>query len=267
MKTQVLKAGLLVSLKTTVKGGVSYARVEIEPDHRTDDGGRAARWETARKVQDAEEFDRAATARSKARSLVSGVCCASTFGLLCPMDRESELEAAIVQAREAASAFNASATTCNLQVYVLVGRIAQDDAEAARAIGAEMRELLADMQAGIKASDVQAIREAANKARALGGMLSADVAGRVTDAIAQARAAARDIVRRVETHGTATADFVESINLAKIEAARFAFLDLEETTGEPEEQAAQPARALDLDGGDAPIALAAAADVQPALEF
>lgn len=236
----VLKPGLLVSLKTSVRGGVNYRRVDLESDHTDEKGARVARWETLREIPDPAEFERAHAARGKARSLVAGVCCPSSFGLLCPSDKEVELKAAIEEARSVTRAHNAAAVLTQVSVYVLMGRIAQTDEEAARAISAELRELLEQMQAGITAADPEAIREAANKARALGGMLSAEVAGKVSAAVKEARDAARLIVAKVEKAGLTAADVVKVCSVQAIESARFAFLDLEEAEAEAQPIAARP---------------------------
>lgn len=261
MKTSVIKPGLLVSLKTALRGGVNYKRKDLEAEHVDELGARVARWETSREIPDPVEFERATAARSLARSKVAGVCCVSAFGLLCPSDKEAELAQAIIEAREVADAFNESAALSRVEVFVLVGRVAQDDAEAARAIGNEVRELVEAMQAGIRAADPVAIREAANKARAVGGMLSEDTGRKVEAAIEQARRVARELVKRVEKAGERAADVVASCNVQALEAARFAFLDTE--AGEVEAMP-QAGRTVELEGG---------ADVQagavqaPALEL
>lgn len=245
MKASVLKPGLLVSLKTSIKGGVNYQRVDLEPEHDTAEGARIARWETTREVPDPTEFERAIKARSAARSVITATCCASSFGLLCPTTREADLDDAITEARKIADAHNAGAALSQVQVYVLVGRVASDDAEAARAIGAEVRELLDLMRAGIAAANPDAIREAAGKARALGSMLDESVAGRVTEAIVEARKAAREIVARVSKAGETAAQVVAECSVARIDAARFAFLDLDD--GAEVTHEAPAARGLDLE--------------------
>ena len=245
MKASTLKPGLLVSLKTTVRGGVSYRKVDLEAPHEVN-GAQVAKWETTREISDPEEFEHATKARGAARSAITAACCASSFGLLCPTARESALEGAIVEARAIVDAFNAGATCSHVDVYVLVGRVAQDDAEAARAIGSEVRELLDAMRAGIAAASPEAIREAANKARKLGAMLSADVAGQVSAAIVEARTAARAIVSRVEKAGEQAAAVVAECSTRRLDEARFAFLDLDE--GEPTASPEAPAgRGIDLE--------------------
>ena len=265
MKTQVLKPGLLVSLKTSIRGGVNYQRTEIDPEHTDADGARIATWQTTREIADPLEFERATEARSRARSIVTAVCCPSSFGLLCPFNREAELAEAIAAARVITDAHNTTARQSHIEVCVLAGRIAQDDAEAVRAINSELRDLMDGMTAGIKAADSEAIREAANKARALGGMLTENVAGKVTDAIAQARRAAREIVKRVEKAGESAADVVKELNNDKIASARFAFLDLDDAPATVTQEAPS-ARPIELEPENNGARISASPQPQLALE-
>jgi hypothetical protein len=100
------------------------------------------------------------------------------------------------------------------------------------------------IQAGIAAADPERIREAANKARAIGGMLSEDTGKQVSEAIAQARKVARELVKRVQGAGEQAAVVVAQCNVQAIERARFAFLDLEGQA--PAQAMPMPARGLDL---------------------
>ena len=54
MRTQILKPGLLVSLKSTLRGGVSYRTEDINPDHAEGDA-RVAVWKTERTIINADE--------------------------------------------------------------------------------------------------------------------------------------------------------------------------------------------------------------------
>lgn len=245
MKTTILKPGYLVSLKTTVRGGVHYKRRDIEPEHKDATGAQVAKWETEREIPNPEEFEAASVARNKARSLVSAVCSASSFGLLCPVADEAALFGAIAQAREVATAHNATAAASVVEVYVLVGQVARDDAEAARAIASEMRDLMQAMDEGIRRADPAAIRDAANRARAMGAMLSEDVSGKVNEAIEQARKAAREIVKRVEKAGEPAALVIAQLASDRIQAARFSFLDMDEPS--PVTPSAPAARPVDVD--------------------
>lgn len=244
MKYDTLRPGLLVSLKTTVSGNVAYRKRDIEQDHVTETGERVAVWETERTITDPAEHDAAVKVRSRCRTIITAVCSGSSFGLLCPEANADKLDAAIVEAREVADAFNLAAKLTRVQVFVMAGRIAPDDVEAVRAIRSEVRDLVSDMERGVASLDVEKIRAAANKARELGAMLSPDAAERVKTAVETARKAARAIVKAAE-QGAAE---VDQAVLRKLADARTAFLDL---TDEGEETAieapATEARAIDLD--------------------
>lgn len=222
--TTTLRPGLLVSLKTSVSGNVAYDKQVIESDHLTEDGKRLAKWETQRVISDPEEHEAALKARSRALTMIRGICSRSAFGLLCPEIDAEKLERAVARAREITEEFNASAKLTRISVYVITGRIAPDDVEAVKAINSEVRELLSDMEGGLRRLDVDAVREAANKARNIGAMLSPDAQARINTAIQVARDAARRMVRA----GEQAANELDRATLARIEEARTAFLDLDE---------------------------------------
>jgi hypothetical protein len=149
-----------------------------------------------------------------------------------------------------------------VSLYVLTGEVASSDVEAARAIGSEVRDLLAAMEDGIRKADPEAIRKAANEARALGAMLADDAGAKVSEAIATARAAARTITRRVITGAEDAAAVVAEIETASIARARFAFMEID---GERPQAAPEAAPAAALDMGptvdvDMPAAAAVAYD-------
>ena len=129
LRTTTLRPGFLVSLKTSLTGNVSYSTATIESDHETAAGELKARWETERTVSDPAEHEAGIKARSAARTAITRLCSTSTFGLLCPETRGDELAAAIAEARAVADKFNATAGITRLNVGVIVGRVAADDAE------------------------------------------------------------------------------------------------------------------------------------------
>lgn len=243
MKTSTLRPGLLVSLKTSVVGNVRYNKKVLEDDHKIEDGALAARWETERLIMDPEEHEAGKKARSKARAMITGVCSYSAFGLLCPENAAFELENAIAQARAVADEFNANAKLSRINFYIMTGRIAPDDVEAVRAINSEVRDLLADMETGVRNLNVKTIREAANKAKSIGQMLSPDAAARIQMAIDAARKTAREIVQA----GEQAAVEVDRRTLRMLDEARTAFLDIG-----PGADVASPdaeARCMDMDPG------------------
>ncbi len=247
-----LRPGLLVSLSCSLRGNVSYAQEVIDPEHLNDDGATEAEWKTKRTVADAAEYEAGKKARAKTRSVVSAVCVKSAFGLLCPEIDAEKLTAAIAEAHKVADDFNATAKLSRVRVYVIAGRIASDDVEAAKAIASEVNGLLANMEQGVKNMDVEAIRAAASQAKQMGAMLSPENETRVRMAIEAARATASTIAKA----GEQAAISVDQATLRRIAEARTAFLDLDDAKAIAAPQA--KAAALDLTP-DAPIKAAAPA--------
>lgn len=242
IQTTTLRPGLLVSLKTHINGNVRYEKRTIESAHIVADGAERALWETERTVSDPVELEAAKKARSKASSLIRGVCAQSAFGLLCPDTAEEDLEKAMIQARAVAEEFNATAKLSRVSIYIITGRIAPDDVEAVRAINSEVRDLLDEMATGVRLLDAKSIRDAANKARSLGNMLSPIAEARIKIAIETARKAARQIIKAGET----AAEEVDRSAIRKITDLRTSFLDLDEQI----QEVATPAvsgRAIDFE--------------------
>lgn len=226
MGTSLIRPGLLVSLKSSVEGGVQYTRRNLE-DETTDTGAAHTKWETDKLVDDPEEHDRASKVRSKALSEIRGVCSHTAFGLLCPESFEAKLDEAVARARAIVAEHNATAQRTFVEIYCLKGRIASSDEEAARAIGSEVAGLIDAMNRAIDKLDPEAIRAAADKARSISTVLDEAQAAKVSDAIAQARKAARTIVKRIEKDGENAAFVLKDIQRGDIEKARIAFLDLD----------------------------------------
>lgn len=253
MTTAVIRPGLLVSLKSTVSGGVTYERRDL--DAPTEEEGKdVAKWETTRLIEDPAEHDRATKTRSRAVKEIRGLCSHTSFGLLCPETAEAELDAAVARAKLIAAEHNASAVHTKVEVFVLKGRIAASDAEAARAIGQEVAALIEGMNGAIDRLDPKAIKDAADKAKKMSSMLSPELASKVGDAVSTARAAARTIVRRVEKGGEAAAIVLADIQRGNIARARIAFLDLDTPEASAAVGPALPAvdvrRFADLTGDD-----------------
>lgn len=229
-----IRPGVLVSLKTSVKGNVSYVKTTLYDGVREseDDTTLVAKWETTRRIADAAEHKAAAEARSKARSLIGGVCAQSAFGLLCPDSKTDQLREAIEAAQKVCADFNASAKLSRVDLYVIAGRIAEDDVQAVQAISSEVRDLLSTIETGLANLDVKSVREAASKARSIGQVLAPAAQERVKTAIDIARSAARKIVAA----GEQVAQEIDREAIAAIAKARTAFLDLDETV-----EVAQPA--------------------------
>lgn len=245
MFTSTLKPGLLVSLKTTLSGNVSYRKFDIESDHAVaGTSERVAKWETHRTISDAEEFEKARKVRSEAVYAVSKICAATAFGLLCPEDKADELAAAIRIAREKCDAFNSEARITRISLYVISGRVARDDVEAVRAIRAEVGGLLNEMKDGVANLNATGVRDAAKRAQEIAAMLTDDNRLRVQEAVDAARVAARAITKAAKAGEVAAAE-IDASAIATLNSARLAFLDVEEA-----KEVAAPVvtgRALDLE--------------------
>lgn len=221
VESSTLRPGLLVGLKTSITGNVKYFKQTLEEEHEIEGGAQKARWETERLITDPAEHEAARKVRSKASNMIAGVCSYSSFGLLCPEANTEMLDKAVQDARALAEEFNATAKLSRVSIFVITGRIAPDDVEAVKAINSEVRGLMEAMQEGIANLDVKKVRDAANRARDIGNMLSPEAEARVKIAIDTARAAARKIVAA----GEAGAIEFDRIAIRKITDMWTAFLD------------------------------------------
>jgi hypothetical protein len=220
---RTLRPGLLVSLNTSIRGNVHYQKVDLEGRHISDDGAERASWTTTRVVSDPAEHKAATKLQGAISYMVRSVCAKSAFGLLCPEANADKLTEAIRQSREMADQFNAGAALTRVSVNVLFGRIAQDDVEAVKAISEELRSLMEDMQSGLKTLDVKSVRDACNKAKGIGDMLSDDAKGRLDVAIKAARTSARKIAKA----GEQVAIEIDRQAISQIDMARTSFLDID----------------------------------------
>ena len=229
-----IRPGLLVSLKTTCQGGAVYEREELGKE-QLDNGGEQVAWQTRRIIENPAEHEAAKKCRSKARGLIARVCVTTNFGLLCPTEREPELDAAMAEARRMVADHNGG-SSIKLGIFVIKGRIAGTDEEAARSILSEVSGLVEEMNSGIDRLDVEAIREAADRAKRMSAMLEVEQAVKVGEAVAQARSAARLITKRA---GEDPKLVLLDIQRGSIERARIAFLDLSDDAVVPGEQLPQ----------------------------
>jgi hypothetical protein len=223
-----IRPGIMVSLKPRNRGGTEYVRTDLGKSGETDTGARVEEWQTRKVVENPEETERAKRTIGKAASLVRAVCVSTNFGLLCPLEREGELDAAWREARALVDAHNATAETTHLAIYMMKGQVAGTDEEAARSITEEVRGLVEQMNSGIDRLNVESVREAASKAKQLGEMLAEEQAATVGAAVKAARSAARLITKRA---GEDPKLVLLDVQRGDIERARMAFLEL----GEPEE--------------------------------
>lgn len=225
-KASTLRPGLLVSLKTSVIGNVKYSKVITQADQETEEGSLIGRWETERVISDRKEHDEAIKVRAKCRNTITAVCAQSAFGLLCPEANAPILAAKVEEARQLADEFNAKARLTRIHVHIIAGKIAADDVEAVRALNSEVSGLLETIERGLRNLDVKTVREAANRARDVGRILSPQAQERVNVAITAAREAAKKIVKASEVG----AKEIDLIAIEAVQRSRTAFLDLDGDT-------------------------------------
>jgi hypothetical protein len=254
-----LLPGLLVHVSTSIKGNVKYDKSDEKVI--STDGAEIIEWTTERTILDPKEQKLATEVKSKARNLVVSVCVPTEHGLLCPVAKRADLDAAFDKARALVAEFNASSTVTRLKFNALAGYIAPDDLTAVRAINGEVRDLIADMQAGIEGLDVERVRDAAKRAKKIGNMLTPELQAKIDDAVKSVRSMATKMVEAGEQ--AATAIDAEVVN--KLTAARTAFLDLDNAVAVAEPADAS-GRALDLAPCAMPDAAPAPAPV-PELEI
>lgn len=216
-----LRPSLLVNIKTSIKGNVSYDK----SDEKVKNRGRVeiSTWETEKTVLDAIEQKAATEVRSKARNLVVGVCAVSEFGLLCSTANRPSLDRAFEEARTLCADFNKKAKVTRVKFNAIAATINPNDREAVRAINGEVRDLLAEMQAGIKELNVERVRDAANRATKLGNTLTPEAKARIDETIKAVRATAVNIVKA----GEQAATVIDKAVITKLKEARTAFLDIE----------------------------------------
>jgi hypothetical protein len=219
-----IRPGLLVSLKTSLKGNVHYDRYDLELDTVTDRGELKARWETLRTIADPAEYDRMTKVRNRGASMIRGACTKSAFGLLCPEANIDNLNRAIADANRLVDESNRTAKLTRVDVYTIVGRIEPNDVEAVRAIKSEISDLISTISDGVKNLDVKVIRAAATKARSVAQMLPDDAKERVKEAITVGRKVATEIVKA----GEAAVVEIDKEAIRNLATARTAFLDFED---------------------------------------
>lgn len=229
-RTQVMVPGILVALKTSVRGGVEYQQVPIEED----EDGKVKRWETTRIMDDPEERKAAGEISGKASTIIARLCVRTNFGMLCRTDREAELDAAVIEARQMVREFNQKARYSFVHVSAIKGRIADNDEDAIRAICDEARDILNEMDLALSNDNVKLIQASAQRAKKLTEMMTDDSSTQLNAALTAARKAAREITKRGEDLSDKVAKVKIEVDKEAFTKARFSFLETAaEVTGEP----------------------------------
>lgn len=236
MSNRILKVkpGYLVTLSTAIRGGVQYDREDLNEERRPD-GAEVEEWKTVKVTADPEEHERAVQTRSRVRALFKSATVWTPFGSVCPSENLPDLDAAMEEAERIVREFNAGAQHCEVRFASLRGEIAENSAEAVRAIRSEVGELLRDYEQMIRAGDIRSARDIATRATQMNRLLEQESAGssQLSRAIQEGRKVARAIVRRVEKGGEELAEVLAEANLSPIAEARFVFLSGPDTEEEP----------------------------------
>ena len=214
----------LVSIKSTKRGNVNYQKTTLESDHLDENNATVARWEQKRTIRDKDEDERAKVARGAAVVRIKRVCSPTQFGYLCPLDQFEALQAGIAEADQIVRDFNRSAAITRIGVFSIIGKVAENDAQAIRAINSEMRDLIDEMRDGVDNLDTDKIRAAAKKAKAIGQMLSPEARDATKNAIEAARKIASAIVAKA---GEQAAIKIDQKLVAELSKSRTVFLDLD----------------------------------------
>lgn len=221
-KTFTLRPGIMLGLKTSVRGGVSYKRVDLDAEEG------AEKWETTKRVQDAAVHKAASKLRARCRQRIEQVCAKTSFALMCSNDNEAKLDVVLDDIRDKVREWNSTNPVTRVNIWCVKARIAESDEQAAKSIASDLTDLLDEMNRSITDLDPDAIRTAAKQARAMLSILSEQKQALANQAIEAARDAASAIAKRVIKKGEDAAAVLQSLDTQAISAARVAFLDIEE---------------------------------------
>jgi hypothetical protein len=251
LKTSTMKPGLLVALRTTVTGNARYLK-RVLNEGTTDSMGRLhEEWQTEKIVSDPEEYKAANDIRGRVCGWVVTACIQTSFGLLCPENNVDNMERAYADALREVNLFNEKAQVTRINLNMITGRIANNDAEAIRAINVEVRGLIEEMTGAVEKLDVNAIRNAATRAKNVSKMLTPAAEERLGEAIKTARG----VATRLNKAGEQAAVAVDQEAVAALMRARAEFLDLDDDVAIEASGVAPDARAYDLEPEAVPTPL------------
>jgi hypothetical protein len=227
---------LLVALKTSVQGSISYERNVLEQTEKL------LHTETKRRMANPKEHAEAIRIRARVRSLVRSVCATTAFGFFCLLDKQGELDGVVAQAEALVEAFNEKATHTSIWFGIMRGKVLANDLEAVRGINNEVRELLNQMSIGIKSSDAEEIRDAADRAKQVASVLATEAQQLVEEAIEAARKAASGISKAQRKNE----EIDPAATKAALQTIKKSFLDFDMPAAQPV-KAAKAKRTLDIE--------------------
>ena len=238
---RVLKPGYLISLKTNRHGGVKIRRksLDVNPSDVTvidESVTSVTKSEVTTIIADKNELKAAEKLRGALRYSVASHCAWSEFGLLAPRAKIETVRAAFKEAKEQARGWNANHTITRVDIFMLEGEIAENEAAASAAAASEVKDLIDEMKETILSGNVEYLRNnVLKKASQFQKMLDGEAATKFGSAIEEVRKAAREIVKGI-TKGEDVAMVVSKLKLESLNESNFAFLDMEDPIEIPGEQ-------------------------------
>lgn len=275
-----LRPSILVVLRTTVTGGVTYDRTDLDTGEAPMPGVSRRRWVTDCTIMDPEEHERAGKVRSAARSLFTRICVDAPLGLMLPLTITEEGEDADIaraqaqvdvveaEARALIATHNdiAKHTHITLESSTFTFSSPAQAARNERALRTEIARLMDLMEVGISKADPKVIQGAADRARELAQILGEEAKGVATAAIEQARKARSAILKRIIKEGEDAQTVVMGISRGMIASARTAFLDFDDAPVTAEAPMGAQ-RSLDLSAVEVgEVAPEVVPDIAPAVE-
>lgn len=237
-----VRPGYLVNLTTRLVGGVEYTREELERDLAGATEHTA--WRTDKVVADKDEHAQAVAVRGRVRSIIRSACVWTPFGMICPVEvREPEpwpdgrpgsktptLDLRIAEARALADSFNAAARHSRVTFSTLRGEIAENAADAVRAVREEVAALLGELRQAVAVGDVASIRDVAQKATQMGRLVEEGTAARTAleRAVKEARRVRSELVKRVGEGAEAVAEVLAGAQVSVIATAMMTFTEEEQ---------------------------------------
>lgn len=122
MNTFKIEPCILVIDQIKVDRAVKYVR-RNEQVLKSADGSEQAIWETERVYKSRQEVTKANTTYNAARAFLRGVSAATDIGFICPVSRQTELNAAVAKAKQLVDDANATFSHCYVRFRVVCTRI------------------------------------------------------------------------------------------------------------------------------------------------
>jgi hypothetical protein len=226
LNTVVFKPSILLGRSITRVGGVLYTRQDGHV--AVEDGREEKTWTTTRVTEDLEEYKESERLASECRRAIDTVAVATRVGLIVPLEKEAELDEAIILVRKKIAEKNGVWKHSKLSCSFIKARIATDDQQAAMAIGQELSGFMKELTGALDSLDVKKIRSVVASVKGMDSLLPAEASKTLHEAMAAARAAANTISKEVEKKGRRIEEVREELNLAPIDVARTLFMESDE---------------------------------------